>query len=156
MAKSSQSFNKREKEKQKAKERQEKREKMEERKANAKKGQSLEDMMAYIDENGNLSTTPPDPSKMKTFNAEDIEIGVPQHQYEPEEAIRIGTVNFFNTAKGYGFIKDTEKNESFFVHMNDLQTPIKENDIVTFKAEPSQRGMKAVEVKVFVAEQKQG
>ena len=54
MARSSQSFNKREKEKQKAKERQEKKEKMEERKANAKKGQSLEDMMAYIDENGKI------------------------------------------------------------------------------------------------------
>jgi hypothetical protein len=38
MAKSGQSFNKREKEKQRAKQKQEKMEKMEERKANAKKG----------------------------------------------------------------------------------------------------------------------
>ncbi|RYG16689.1 MAG: cold shock domain-containing protein, partial [Chitinophagaceae bacterium] len=47
MARSQQSFNKREKEKQRAKDKKEKQEKMEERKAAAKKGQSLEDMMAY-------------------------------------------------------------------------------------------------------------
>ena len=45
--------------------RKEKREKAEERKANSDKGKSLEDMMAYIDENGNISSTPPDPGKKK-------------------------------------------------------------------------------------------
>jgi cold shock CspA family protein len=146
MAKSSQSFNKREKEKQKAKERQEKKEKMEERKANAKKGQSLEDMMAYIDENGNLSTTPPDPSKMKTFNAEDIVIGVPQHTEEPEEAIRMGIVSFFNTAKGFGFIKDNKTGESVFFHQNNLTEPLKEGNRVRFEVEMGAKGPVAVRI----------
>ena len=59
MAKSQETFSKKEKGKQKIKQRQEKLEKMNERKANAKKGKSLEEMMAYVDENGNLTSTPP-------------------------------------------------------------------------------------------------
>ncbi|HEU4904163.1 MAG TPA: cold shock domain-containing protein [Flavisolibacter sp.] len=147
MAKSSQSFNKREKEKQKAKERQEKREKMEERKANARKGQSLEDMMAYIDENGNLSTTPPDPLKRKTFNAEDIEIGVPQHREdEAEEGPRTGTVTFFNTAKGFGFIKDSRSGESIFVHASNLSEPLKDGERVKFETEMGPKGPVAINI----------
>ena len=59
MAKSQETFSKKEKGKKKLKKRQEKQEKMEDRKTNAKKGKSLEEMMAYIDENGNISSTPP-------------------------------------------------------------------------------------------------
>lgn len=146
MAKSSQSFNKREKEKQRAKERQEKKEKMEERKANARKGQSLDDMLAYIDENGNLSSTPPDPSRMRTFNAEDIVIGVPQHTEEPEEAIRVGTVNFFNTAKGFGFIKDNRTGESVFVHASQLTEALKEGERVKFEVEMGPKGPVAINI----------
>jgi hypothetical protein len=65
MAKSKETFNKKEKEKKRLKQRQEKREKKEERKANAKKGKSLEEMMAYIDEDGNISDTPPDPRQKR-------------------------------------------------------------------------------------------
>ena len=59
MAKSKETFNKREKEKKRAKAKQEKAEKMRERRANATKGKSLDDMLAYLDENGNLSEQPP-------------------------------------------------------------------------------------------------
>lgn len=146
MAKSGQSFNKREKEKQREKKKQEKREKMEERKANASKGQSLEDMMAYIDENGNLSTTPPDPSKMKTFNAEDIEIGVRQYTEDPEDAIRQGTVNFFNATKGFGFIKDGKTGEGVFFHESNLSEPLKEGNLVRFEVEMGAKGPVAINI----------
>ena len=54
MAKSQESFSKREKEKKRLKKRQEKQKKKEERKAaNAESGSSLDDMIAYVDENGN-------------------------------------------------------------------------------------------------------
>jgi hypothetical protein len=76
MGRSQETFNKKEKEKKRAKQRQDKAEKMEERKANGKKGKSLDDMMAYIDENGNISSTPPDPRKKKIFNSDDVQIGV--------------------------------------------------------------------------------
>jgi cold shock CspA family protein len=147
MARSSQSFNKREKEKQKAKERQEKRERAEERKANAKKGRPLEDMMAYIDENGNISSSPPDPSKMKTFNAEDIVIGVPQYQEEEDEAgPRTGTVAFFNTTKGFGFIKDSRSGESIFVHISKLTEPVQEGEKVRFQTEMGAKGPVAINI----------
>src|SRR6188768_785774 len=101
MAKSKDTFGKKEKEKKRLKERQEKHDKMEERKANAKKGKSLDEMMAYLDENGNISSSPPDPKKMKIFNLEDMQIGVPkQQELSPEELIRKGVVSFFNHAKG--------------------------------------------------------
>jgi hypothetical protein len=59
MAKSKETFGKKQKEKQRLKKRQDKQQKMEERKANSKKGKSLNEMLAYVDENGNLSSTPP-------------------------------------------------------------------------------------------------
>lgn len=63
MARSKETFNKREKEKKRLKLRQEKQEKREERKANTAKGKPLEEMLAYIDENGNISSVPPDRSQ---------------------------------------------------------------------------------------------
>ena len=67
MARSKESFNKREKEKKRLKQKQDKKEKLEQRKA-AGKPKSMEDMMAYIDEDGNLTSTPPDPSAKKPDN----------------------------------------------------------------------------------------
>src|SRR5215208_1824798 len=132
MAKSGETFGKKEKEKKKLKQRQDKKEKMEERKANAKKGKSLDEMMAYIDENGNISSTPPDPKKKKIINQEDIQIGVPK-QTTQEEPIRTGVVSFFNETKGFGFIKDLQTQESVFIHINQLSERISENDKVNFE-----------------------
>ena len=74
----SESWNKKEREKKKQKERKDKAEKMQERKENAKKN-NFDDMIAYLDENGNLSSTPPDPRKRVEVKLEDIQIGVPEY-----------------------------------------------------------------------------
>ena len=58
---------KKEKEKKKQKKRQEKDEKKLERKASASKG-GLEDMIAYVDEFGNITSTPPDPKNKAEIN----------------------------------------------------------------------------------------
>jgi len=63
MAKSHQTWNKKDREQQKQKARKEKEERKKERKEHAQKGKSLEQMMAYLDENGNISSSPPDPRK---------------------------------------------------------------------------------------------
>lgn len=140
-------FNKKEKQKKKLKERQEKKEKMQERKANAKK-KSLDDMMAYIDENGNISSTPPDPRKKVQFNHEDIQISVPKYvPGEEANTVRKGVVTFFNHEKGFGFIKDSQTGESIFVHMNSLSEPVKENNILEFEVEVGPKGLNAVNVK---------
>ncbi len=147
MAKSKETFNKKEKEKKRLKQRQDKQEKMEERKANAKKGRSLEDMMAYIDENGNLSSAPPDPRKKKQFKQEDMQTGIPKRAEEEPDAVKEGIISFFNDAKGYGFIKDIKTQESIFVHASQLTEPVKENNKVSFMTEQSAKGLTAINVK---------
>ncbi|MBS1668687.1 MAG: cold shock domain-containing protein [Bacteroidetes bacterium] len=148
MSKSQESFGKKEKEKKRKKLQQEKKEKMEERKANAKKGKTLDEMMAYIDENGNISSTPPDPRRFKTFKLEDIQTSAPKHlAEEPEDPIRNGVVTFFNDAKGFGFIKDLVSQESVFIHVNQLSERISENDKVSFEVQMSHKGPSAINVK---------
>jgi len=148
MGKSQETFSKKEREKKKAKQRQDKAEKMDERKANGKKGKSLDDMMAYLDENGNISSTPPDPRKKKLFKLEDMQIGVPKQQpMSEEDAIRTGVVTFFNETKGFGFIKDLQTQESVFIHVNQLSERITENDKVSFEVERGPKGLNAVNVK---------
>ena len=58
MAKSNNAFIKKQKEQRKRKKKQEKEEKKSERRKNSKGG-DLENMLAYVDEYGNLSTLPP-------------------------------------------------------------------------------------------------
>ncbi len=144
-------WNKKEREKKKQKSKQDKQEKKLERKQNAAgEGKSLDDMMAYIDENGNITSTPPDPTKKrKVINAEDIEVGVPkQRPVDPADLIRKGVVSFFNESKGYGFIQDTQSQERVFVHTNALTEAIKENNKVTFEVEMGPKGPSAVNVKL--------
>lgn len=140
-------WNKKEREKKKRQNKKEKAERRQERKET--KSAEFEDMIAYIDENGNLSSTPPDPKKKFTIKVEDIEIGIPrQEELSPEDLIRTGVVTFFNNDKGYGFIKDKETHESVFVHINSLSEPIKENNIVSFETEMGPKGVNAVNVKL--------
>ena len=149
MSKSQETFGKKEKEKKRAKQRQDKAEKMEERRQNAKKGKSLDEMMAYLDENGNISSTPPDPGKRKTFKLEDVQIGVPKHvPGEEMDPIRTGTVTFFNSAKGFGFIKETATGQEYFVHVSGLVDQIQENDAITFELKEGKKGLNAVNVRL--------
>jgi CspA family cold shock protein len=43
-----------------------------------------------------------------------------------------GTVKFFNESKGYGFIKDAETEQDYFVHVSGLVDKIKKDDEVVF------------------------
>jgi cold shock CspA family protein len=147
LARSTETFSKKEKEKARLKKYKDKKEKAEDRKANAGKGKSLEDMMAYIDEHGNITSTPPDPSKKIKINAEDVTIAVARREELPHDTVRNGIVSFFNEAKGFGFIRDLQTQESVFVHINALTEPLKENNLVTFETEQGQKGLSAIKVK---------
>ncbi|MEY4602957.1 MAG: hypothetical protein RIT43_249 [Bacteroidota bacterium] len=146
MGRSQETFSKKDKEKNKIKKRQDKQLKKEERKANSKGG-GLENMMAYIDENGNITDTPVDPSARKKVDAESIDIAIPKRTEEPEEKTRQGKVTHFNESKGYGFIKDLETQETVFVHINGVLGTISENDLVTFEKVRGPKGWNAVHVK---------
>lgn len=149
MGKSQETFNKKEKEKKRLKKKQDKEQKKEERKANSDKGKSIDEMFAYVDDEGNISSTPPDPKKKNVIKSEDIEIGISrQAALDPADLIRKGTVTFFNESKGYGFIKDLESQDSIFVHVNGLEDEVKEGDKVSFETEKGQKGLNAVRVKL--------
>lgn len=148
MARSQETFTKREREKQRVKKQQEKKEKMKERKANKEKGKSLDDMMAYLDENGNLSDRPGDPRKKKVHRREDISISVPRQEDLVPEEPRTGVVSFFNEEKGFGFINDTVSRSRVFFHVNNLSSDVKENDKVSFRVEQGVKGPMAMEVTI--------
>jgi cold shock protein len=59
-----------------------------------------------------------------------------------------GTVKFFNDSKGFGFIKDENSTNEYFVHANGLKESIKADDKVTFDLEEGKKGINAVNVKL--------
>ena len=59
-----------------------------------------------------------------------------------------GKVKFFNVTKGFGFIKDNESGEEYFVHSTGLIDRIKEDDEVEFSLKEGKKGMNAVDVKI--------
>jgi len=147
MAKSQQTYSKTEKEKKRLKKREEKQKKKEARKAAAKEsGGGIQ--FAYVDQYGNLTDTPPDPTEKVKIEAESIVLGIPKKEEgEEEDPVRQGKVSFYDSSKGFGFIIDTENNEKYFTHVSGLIDEIAENDKVSFELERGMKGMNAVRVK---------
>tara|TARA_R110000796_G_scaffold88850_6_gene191994 strand:- start:68754 stop:69197 length:444 start_codon:yes stop_codon:yes gene_type:complete len=145
MARAQETFGKKEREKKRLKKREEKAKKKEQRKSSGEQ----DSMFVYVDENGHLVDTPPDPSKKVKVDAESIVLGIPKKEESEEEIdpVRKGRVEFFNDSKGYGFIKDTNTQEKFFVHINGCLEEIKEDNMVEFELEKGMKGMNAVRVK---------
>lgn len=146
MAKSQNSFNKQDNEKKRLKKRQDKLHKKEERKANG--GDSdFDNMIAYVDEYGKITSTPPDPAQKQKIDASTIEIAVSRREDAAVPTERTGKIDFFDDSKGFGFIKETDTQEKFFVHVKGLLQEVKEGDKVTFELERGLKGMNAVRVK---------
>ncbi len=144
MAKSQQTYNKSEKEKKRLKKREMKAKKKEARKAD--KGGGIQ--FAYVDHNGQLTDTPPDPTLKVEVDVEDIILGIPKKVEEDFDPIRNGKVSFFDSSKGYGFILDTDTQEKYFTHISGIIDEITENDKVTFELEKGLKGLNAVKVKL--------
>lgn len=142
----SMTVDKRENEKKRLAKRAEKQKKREEKKL-APKANSFEDMIAYVDENGVITSTPPTENiKKEEINQEEILVSVPKRAKE-EPVIMKGKVDFFNTSKGFGFIKDQAKGERFFFHINNAFSDIGEGDVVTFDLERGLKGLNAINIR---------
>lgn len=147
MAKSQQTYNKSEKEKKRLKKRELKKKKMEARKLDVKENGTKGIEFAYVDHDGNLTDTPPDPTLKVEVELEDIILGIPKKEEgEAEDPIRKGKVSFFDSSKGFGFIVDSDNQEKYFTHVSGLIDDIAENDKVTFELEKGMKGMNAVKV----------
>ncbi|HEY5336607.1 MAG TPA: cold-shock protein [Rhizomicrobium sp.] len=63
----------------------------------------------------------------------------------------IGTVKFFNTSKGFGFISPEGGGKDVFVHVTALEASgmrsLNEGQKVSFEIQPDARGAKAVNLK---------
>ena len=142
-------YNKRENEKKKQARRDEKQKKKEDRKLLGK-ANSFDDMIAYVDENGVITSTPPElnPNK-EEIKQEDILISTPKKGDIETSTVLKGRVDYFNESKGYGFIKDLGSDEKYFFHVsNNTLTDISETDIVTFELERGLRGMNAINIRI--------
>ena len=140
------SFNKKEREKRKRKKQKEKAERKKQRKL---EGNKTAEFM-YVDENGNLSSTPPNVTSKREINIEDIEISTPkQESSEHSKYLKTGYVKFFNSDKGYGFVIDKETNESYFAHTDNLVDKIKDKDKVMFEIGKGPKGPIAINVRII-------
>lgn len=59
-----------------------------------------------------------------------------------------GVVKFFNTTKGFWFIKVEGSGEEIFVHVSGLKDQINENDEVVFEVQEGKKGLNAINVKL--------
>jgi cold shock CspA family protein len=142
-----QTWQKKEREQKKQQHKKAKEEKRLERKKQSAENNNASMVMAYVDENGNLTATPPDFTKRKKINSEDIIIGVPkQDNTNAVDIINTGIVTHFNEAKGYGFIRDKQTQHEYFVHVNSLLEEVKERSEVTFGIERGPKGLVAINV----------
>ena len=137
---------KRDREKLKEQKRQEKQKRKDERKSGGTS--SFEDMIAYVDENGILHTTPQDVKPKTEIDVSQIEISTPK-QEEMEILPSTGRVEYFTASKGYGFIKDADSGEKYFFHISSAPDTIAEGDKVTFEIERGTRGLAAVRISII-------
>jgi CspA family cold shock protein len=63
--------------------------------------------------------------------------------------MKTGTVKFFNSTRGFGFIKVDGSDDELFVHKSDVNGSIKENDQVEFEIQKGKKGLNAVNVRVI-------
>ena len=135
---------KRENEKKRLAKREEKQKKKDSKKLSSKS--SFDDMIAYVDEYGMITSTPPEENiKKQEINVEEIMISTPRKEDE-EPVILRGRIEFFNEARGFGFIKDLAGVDKYFFHVNNVVGNISEGNIVTFDLERGVKGMNAVNI----------
>ena len=149
MSKPQESFNKKEVRNKKEKKRKEKEAKRLARREGDKS--NMDNMIAYVDENGVITSTPPEEGRKKEINVEEIEISVPRGgSVLGESKIKQGVVSFFNESKGFGFIKDAQNQFDYFFHINSAIDEIKEGNKVVFDVEKGPRGPIAINIKLLI------
>ena len=145
MGRSQESFHKKEVARKKEKKRKDKEKKAQERRENPKSS-SFDDMIAYVDENGNITDTPPERTGSTSPDAEEIEVSVPRKDPSESNRIKSGRLTFYNETKGYGFITEEVTGQSVFVHVNEFRDDIIKGDRVTFEIGKGDRGPSAFNV----------
>ncbi len=149
MGRSQETFGKKEVRTKKEKKRKEKEQKRAKKKSEGKKA-SFDDMIAYVNEFGVITSTPPDPDRKTEIDPESIELTINKNSPENvPDFEKKGVVTFFNNSKGFGFIRDMESGQRIFVHVNSLLEPVSENDVVIYEITKGPKGPSAMKVRLF-------
>lgn len=138
------SFSKKENNKKKQKKQQDKISRREERKTHNNKGKDLDDMIIYVDINGNFTSLPPHLQNRE----EDLTKAKQAKKAQAEMMLTdfSGVVSYMSE-KGYGFITEDNGSENIFFHYGQLNEPVKKHDLVTYKKEQTPKGYQATEIK---------
>lgn len=146
MAKSGQTSQKSDREKKRKQKQKEKDEKREQRKATSAKGKGLDYAVAYLDHNGRLTDTPPDPKLKVEINAEDIQLGPQTFRKADVQEERSGRIAIYNDDKRFGFIKDNQTQEKIFFHVSGTTYEVKEGDLVNYEISSGPKGLSAFKI----------
>lgn len=138
------SFSKKENSKKKAKKKQEKTLRREDRKTNNNKGKDLEDMIVYVDVNGNFTSVPPHLQVKSDDLAHKRSSSTPSG-VDPQ-TVYTGVVSYVSE-KGYGFITEDKTQENVFFHQGQVSQIINKHDKVSYKKEVSPKGYRAIDIK---------
>jgi len=144
LAKSQQTFNKLEREKNRAKKREAKRKKMAARKEARARGEIKQDEFVYVDFNGNFTDTPPDPAEKEQISLDSIVIS-PTKKDDVDTRVT-GKVTFYDDEKGFGFIKNPLNQDSHFFHFSECPDTLAVGDKVEFELMRGEKGMNAVKI----------
>lgn len=149
MSRSQETFNKKEVRKKQEKKRKDKELKRAKKKSEGGKS-TFDDMIAYVDEYGKISSIPPNSDNKIVIDAASIELKITKNKPDTvSNYLQKGIVTFFNHSKGYGFIRDLGSNKSVFVHKDNLLEPVREDNVVVYEMNKGPKGYTAINVALF-------
>ncbi|MBN1118582.1 MAG: cold shock domain-containing protein [Bacteroidales bacterium] len=148
MGRAKETFGKKEVRNKQLKKRKDKEKRRTERKEQGKT--SFDDMIAWVDENGQICSEQPDLSKKEKIDVNSIEISVPKGGIKGKDKVLTGKVRNYDDTKGFGFISVIQLNDSVFFHVNDCTEEIKVGDKVEFETEKGLKGLKAINIRKAV------
>lgn len=135
-------FKKKERAKKKQQKKQEKLAKRVQKKDDNDKGKPLEDMLAYVDEYGNITTTPPE-KRVANDNRQ-----APNSQVDYDE-YSYGKVSYYNVNGHYGFIRDNQTRQTIYFNDRLVGRPLDLDQKVKYKSVRTRQGEQISEVELI-------
>lgn len=132
------SYSKKEREKKRAQKKKEKALRKEKRQEEG----TQEDMIMYVDHNGNFTKNKP-VSFEEEIDPAEIQTSVPKTE---DDGTNKGAVKFYNSEKGYGFITQKGKGKDLYFNSSSEHGNWPEGTQVQFEIEQSEKGDVAVNV----------
>ena len=116
---------------------------MQARKEARERGELKQDEFVYVDHLGNFTDTPPDPAEKEEISLESINLGAAKNQILMKNPRK---VSFYDSEKGFGFIKNISSHDSYFFHFSECKDTLNVGDKVQFDTVRGEKGLNAVKI----------